>query len=88
MAKHTHDHNHQSCRALLESLSLYIDGEAEEALCREIEQHMADCENCRIVINTLDKTVQLYREYGHSRLPGEARERLYAALDLSEYLPE
>lgn len=88
MAEHTHDHDHESCRELLESLSLYVDGEAEDALCREIEQHMADCENCRVVVNTLDKTVKLYREHGHSRLPGEARERLYAALDLSEYLPD
>ncbi|HLV44718.1 MAG TPA: zf-HC2 domain-containing protein [Aggregatilineales bacterium] len=86
MGEHTHHHGPESCRGLLGHLSLYLDGEAEEAICREIEQHMAGCENCRVVIDTLAGTVRLYKEHGHSRLSGEARSRLYAALDLSDYL--
>lgn len=84
--EHTHSHDSAQCRAILQDLSLYVDGEAEDALCEEIERHMAGCENCRVVVDTLAKTVSLYREHGSSRMPGDARERLYAALDLSEYL--
>lgn len=86
MSEHTHHHGSEGCRSLLEHLSPYLDGEAEEQICREIEQHMASCENCRVVIDTLAGTVRLYQEHGHSRLSGEARTRLYAALDLSDYL--
>lgn len=86
MAEHTHDHDTARCRAMLENLSVYIDGEAEEALCHEIERHMAGCENCRVVVDTLAKTVKLYREHGQTHLPGEARQRLYAALDINEFL--
>lgn len=85
---HTHEHDTAKCHAILQDLSLYVDGEAEDALCEEIERHMAGCENCRVVVDTLAKTVSLYREHGHSHMPGEARERLYTALDLSDYLNE
>jgi anti-sigma factor (TIGR02949 family) len=80
------DHEHGSCRDLLGALSAYLDGEAEEALCQEIERHMEGCENCRIVVDTLAKTVHLYRERGHTPLPDDARQRLYAALDLTDFL--
>lgn len=74
------------CREMLGSLSDYVDGELEAALCEQIERHMADCGNCRAVVDTLRKTVTLYRDYGHAELPADARERLYAELKL--VLPE
>jgi len=74
------------CKQLLESLSLYLDDEAEEALCAEIEQHLAECPNCRIVVDTLSKTMRFYHDHGHASLSKEARERLYTALDLNDYL--
>ena len=80
------DHDRSACHNLLGGLSAYLDGEAEEALCQEIERHMAGCENCRVVVDTLAKTVHLYRERGHTPLPDDARKRLYAALDLADFL--
>ncbi len=70
------------CREMLGSLSEYLDGELESQLCTEIERHMAECGNCRAVVDTLRKTVTLYREHGHEELPPDARERLYAVLKL------
>ena len=52
--------------------------------CAEIERHMADCGNCRAVVDTLRKTVSLYRTYGHEELPADAKARLYAVLRLPE----
>jgi anti-sigma factor (TIGR02949 family) len=86
MAEH---HSHKTgCQALLGGLSAYIDGEAEEALCREIERHLAECENCRVVVDTTARTVKLYKEHGHTALPGDARQRLYVALDLTSFLKD
>lgn len=85
MTEHVHSHN-ETCRLLLRELSAYLDGEAEESLCREIERHMTECENCRVVVDTLARTIKLYRMSSHAYLPHDARQRLYAALDLSEYL--
>lgn len=81
MKMSTHD-----CRRLLASLSDYVDGVLEEALCREIEAHMAECENCRIVVDTLRRTVLLYQEMPTPELPEAVRARLFASLKLEDYL--
>jgi anti-sigma factor RsiW len=70
------------CMDRLGSLSDYLDGELDEELCAEIERHMAECGNCRLVVDSLRKTIALYREYGHQEIPYEAKARLYAVLDL------
>ncbi|MGC8780161.1 MAG: anti-sigma factor family protein [Anaerolineae bacterium] len=71
------------CKEHWEYLSEYIDGELDPELCAEIERHMAECGDCRIVIDTLRKTISLYRNYGHEEVPPEAKERLYAVLRLN-----
>ena len=44
---------HGECRYLLGSLSDYVDATLEGELCAEIERHLAECENCRVVVDTL-----------------------------------
>jgi anti-sigma factor RsiW len=68
---------------MLGALSDYIDGELEAELCAEIEQHVATCVNCSIVVDTLKRTVTLYHDHGHEPLPEDVRQRLLAALDIS-----
>ena len=74
------------CPHLLENLSDYLDGEASAELCAEIERHLDGCADCRVVVDTLRKTVSLYHELPQPELPPEARLRLYKSLDLSEFL--
>ena len=74
------------CKRLLGALSDYVDGEAEEAICAEIERHLAECENCRIVVDTLSKTVYLYRHLEPAPLPAAVRVRLFKRLNLEKYL--
>ncbi len=76
----------ETCRNLLEGLSLFVDGEAAPELCAEIERHLAGCPDCRIVVDTLKKTVDLYHRLPRPDMPGEVREKLYKSLDLSEYM--
>jgi anti-sigma factor RsiW len=70
------------CQHYLQSLSEYVDGTLSEELCRELESHMAECENCRIVVNTLTKTVSLYHQLPSPEMPSDVRERLYKVLDI------
>lgn len=80
-------HRHEECRHLLDSLSDYVDGDLQQDLCDEIELHMKDCENCRIVIDTLSKTVSLYQTSSDpAEVPDEVRQRLFHRLDLDEFL--
>jgi hypothetical protein len=63
-----------------------VDGTAQEELCRQLERHLADCEDCRIVVDTLKKTVYLYHSSTDTNLPVAVRERLFKSLELDEYL--
>ncbi|MCX8061858.1 MAG: zf-HC2 domain-containing protein [Anaerolineales bacterium] len=77
-----------SCREMLGSLSEYLDGELEAELCAAIESHLSECENCRIVVDTLRKTITLYHQHAEEdpQLPAEVRLRLFKRLNLEDFL--
>jgi anti-sigma factor (TIGR02949 family) len=76
-----------SCQQLLGSLSEYIDGELSDALCADLERHLCECENCQIVVDTTRKTIDLYHACNSDDcLPGDVRQRLYARLNLDDYI--
>lgn len=77
--------NDQNCQHLLAQLSDYIDGEAAADICAEIEQHLLECDNCRVVVDTLRQTIDLYHTLPQPALPEDVRRRLYKSLDLEAY---
>lgn len=81
------DHLHDNCKALLGSLSEYIDGELPSDLCREIERHLDGCDNCRVVLNTTKRTIDLVHITPEEQtVPDDVRERLFKRLKLDDYL--
>jgi anti-sigma factor RsiW len=76
--------NHTSqCTDLLRQMGAYIEGDLPENICRELEAHMAACQNCRVVLNTTRRTIELYQDYeADATLPTGIRQRLFARLDL------
>jgi predicted anti-sigma-YlaC factor YlaD len=79
--------DHYNCKALLGSLCDYVDGCLSEELCQEIEQHLSECDDCRIVVDTLHKTIYLYKKsVEETEVPGTVRERLFRALNIEDYL--
>ncbi|HSR33091.1 MAG TPA: zf-HC2 domain-containing protein [Anaerolineae bacterium] len=83
----TSGHNHSSggpCHDLLGQLSDYIDGEMEAALCAELEAHLVDCPDCRVMVDTVRKTVTLYSSQATTELPSEVQNRLYKVLKLED----
>ena len=81
------EHNHQKCEELLGSLSAYIDGELRPELCLELEKHLADCDNCRVILNTTKRTIDLvHSPVEKTDLPEDVRERLFKRLNLDDYL--
>jgi anti-sigma factor RsiW len=65
-----------NCKDVLDKLSDFVDEEAREELCREIEEHLARCRGCKIEVDTVQKTILLYSSNG----PAEAPVRVSAAL--------
>jgi predicted anti-sigma-YlaC factor YlaD len=50
-----------NCQELLEQLGDYLDEEARQDLCREIDEHLGRCHDCRIVVDKTRKTIVLYQ---------------------------
>jgi anti-sigma factor RsiW len=64
------------CRQVVDKISEYIDGELDPELVREVERHMEHCEDCRIVVDTTRKTVEIFCHTDPAPLPGDVLERL------------
>lgn len=80
------EEKHESCSYLLSSLGEYVDGILDAELCTEIERHMKGCVRCRVVVDTLRKTIELYHETAEdTHVPGEVKQRLYARLNLEDF---
>lgn len=79
----------KNCRHLLSLLSDYVDDDLGDELCQELERHLAGCQDCQIVVDTLRKTISLvHAETAPPPVPIDVRERLYRCLDLDDYLPK
>jgi anti-sigma factor RsiW len=87
-AKTDHNQDHD-CSQVLSELNDYIDGELSPELCLALEEHLDHCENCKIVLDTLHKTVYLVQHLDDEpqELPGDVEYRLFAALNLESFVP-
>ena len=74
---------HEECKEMLQRLSDYLDGELALDLREALEKHLCECGNCRVVFNTLQKTIELYRVDSEDiRVTEPARLSLYKRLHL------
>jgi anti-sigma factor RsiW len=75
-----------SCHELLGAMGVYIDGEAASDVCAQIEAHLEACPDCRLEVETLRKTIRIVRGAPKPSLSNEARERLFRALHLDDFI--
>lgn len=68
------------CQEILAALSDYIDGDLDLELCRALQKHLADCNPCRLVVDSVRHTITLYKSGRPVELPAELCERLRRAL--------
>lgn len=68
------------CEELLHYLSDYIDRNLDETLTLEAQEHLATCQNCRVVLDTTQQTIFLYRRQGQRQIPAVRRQRLFNQL--------
>lgn len=68
------------CEELVAYLSDYIDQNLDEDLTAEAQAHLATCQNCRVVLDTTQQTIFLYRQQGQRTIPAARRKRLFSQL--------
>jgi predicted anti-sigma-YlaC factor YlaD len=65
---------------VLEQISDYLDAEAAHELVQRIDTHFAQCPDCRVYVDTVRKTISLYRSEEPLECPEQVRLRLHAVL--------
>lgn len=74
--KHAHAEFARLCEALGEDF--------DSPVCKELERHVAECPECRVIFDTVKKVVYLYRAVEKPEaVPPEVEERLFRVLNLS-----
>ncbi|KAF0110158.1 MAG: hypothetical protein FD147_1850 [Chloroflexi bacterium] len=76
----------QHCKDYLTQISDFIDGDLHPQLCAQLEEHLQNCENCTIVVNTMKRTIELYRVSTEPQeIPQDVRARLFKCLYLDDF---
>ncbi len=70
----------RECPDYINSLNEYLDGGISPEMCAEIEAHLGQCRNCRIMVDTMKQTVKLCREGREEALPPVLEAKLTALL--------
>lgn len=60
-----------NCDELLAALNDYVDGDIDPGLCDRLQEHLAGCNPCQIVIDNIRKTITLYKAGQPVELPAE-----------------
>ena len=87
---HSHQHDKSGCSVVLAHLDDYLDHTLAPELCAALEAHLAECENCRVVYDTLNRTLYLVHQLRETppELPEAVEYRLFAVMNLERFLPK
>ena len=69
-----------NCKKVILELSSYLDGALDVSVKMDLEQHLSRCEDCRLVVDTTRKTIQIFCNAEPVPLPEDVRTRLHTAL--------
>lgn len=69
-----------NCTDLLSQLGDYFDGQLSAELREEVRVHTAECQHCKVVLNTTHQTIEVYRGNELYEVSPELRERLHSAI--------
>jgi len=69
-----------NCGEVIRVLNEYLDGELDAGLLAELKEHLRKCDDCRVVVDTTRKTIELYCNCEPLPLPASVKQRLESAL--------
>lgn len=72
-----------TCDELVSYLSDYIDQDLDNELTAAAQQHLATCQNCRVVLQTTRRVIQLGQEQYRAGIPTARRDHLFTRLRLA-----
>ena len=69
-----------NCKKVILELSSYLDGILDSDMRSDLELHLSRCTDCRLVVDTCRKTIQIFCNSDPVPLPEDVRSRLHSAL--------
>lgn len=69
-----------TCKEFLAILDDVIDESIAAETRAEIEVHLRKCGHCEVVLDTMRKTIEIYRCHEIYEVPAEVSERLHGAI--------
>jgi len=70
----------EDCKKHFKRISEYLDGELDDRASRDIEESLEKCPECLECLNSLKKSIRLFKEAGEEEMPPEIKERLRSNL--------
>ena len=70
-----------TCQEVLDELSDYLDDEARAELVQEVDQHLSHCAHCQVEVDSMRRTIAIYRCDERVVLPVSLCDKLQKALD-------
>ena len=69
-----------NCKGVIREISDYLDGELEVPMKQELERHLEDCGDCKMVVDQTRLTVEVFCDAEPVELPADVKFRLHDAL--------
>ena len=70
-----------TCREFLSELNAYLDESTEAELKSKLDEHMTQCPNCWVVVDTTQKTLKVYKGMEAQAVPRDIQTKLMLALE-------
>lgn len=69
------------CKDVIANLSCHIDGDGSDEMRRAIEEHIARCRKCRVILDTTKRTLKIVADAEPFEVPLAVSARLYTRLE-------
>lgn len=64
------------CEEILRALNEFVDGEGVSPICEEFAKHLQGCDPCKVVVDNIRQTIQVFRGDKEVPLPVEFQKML------------
>lgn len=70
-----------TCKQFLQELNDYLDPSVDPVTKVHWENHVAECPNCFVIVDTTKKTLQVYKGCEPQQIPDDVHSKLWSALE-------
>ncbi len=78
-----HEHNHDHDDDMIDKIEEQLGSDFDSEIVAEVAEHMKDCPDCKIYVDSVKQTIKLYRvTETDNTVPDDVSDRLFKMLKL------